>query len=103
VDDAGEALLRQLRQPPPGSPPEFDRSWVDTNPAALGDVRRLWSLTLTLVTQRSEIQAVMRIMGPDWDKPGKVEKRPAPTWRVTGLSEDDEKVAGGEVTLDRTE
>ena len=57
VDEAANRLLHELRQP---------QSRVIDDSALQRDVRRWWSLTLTLVTQRAELATLVRLMGPDW-------------------------------------
>ena len=63
VETTGLALLRQLQHP--GQHREATH-WVYEDPSAQSDVRRLWALTMTLVTQRTEIEGLIGIMGPAW-------------------------------------
>ena len=63
METTGLALLRQLQHP--RQHPETTR-WVYEDPSAQADVRRLWALTMTLVTQRTEIEGLVSIMGPAW-------------------------------------
>lgn len=70
VNETGDALLHELAQPidTPQSTPLA--TLMHTNdPALLADIRRWWSLTLTLVTQRAEIAALVRVMSPGWQGP----------------------------------
>ena len=63
IDSAGTALLHELKQHTNSE----DSSWIRDDHSAQLAVRRWWSLTLTLVTQRAEIAKLMHIMGPEWE------------------------------------
>ena len=71
VDEAGERLLREMTQPDGGRGAldllrQATHGGEGSEGLAADDVKRWWSLTLTLVTQRREIGRLVQIMGADW-------------------------------------